>query len=287
MEKLFPESLVDFETIVSPISSESRTASSTGIHKNRNTNRVKATESVLWSNRGDSSVKIDQPTVPITNNSNSTLTESIQEDKVQEICQNKVNVPRKKGIKRRQVQIGPNIDEDKAIQQNDSINEHGINECACYPAEFCAMKGLDVSKSLHKCCKCHAKIFAVCAPQFEETSEVRCRHCTISNNITAQPKEINKKIIDKKHTKHKKKRRDIKNEDSDSDSDQEDVSHKTSITTLPSRNNVRRSMSRTAAIRSTSKSAELFDGAKNYHDEPHLLFQSQIHRLIFCHFASS
>lgn len=198
MEKLFPESLVDFETIVSPISSESRTASSTGIHKNRNTNRVKATESVLWSNRGDSSVKIDQPTVPITNNSNSTLTESIQEDKVQEICQNKVSVPRKKGIKRRQVQIGPNIDEDKAIQQNDSINEHGINECACYPAEFCAMKGLDVSKSLHKCCKCHAKIFAVCAPQFEETSEVRCRHCTISNNITAQPKEINKKIIDKK-----------------------------------------------------------------------------------------
>jgi len=47
MEKLFPESLVDFETIVSPISSESRTASSTGIHKNRNTIRVKATESVL------------------------------------------------------------------------------------------------------------------------------------------------------------------------------------------------------------------------------------------------
>ena len=94
MDKLFPESAVDYHTTVTPIFSESRTASTSGIFKNREKNRVKATESVLWSNRGDNSIKINQPVIPINND-----TESISEDKEQELILNNVPNLQKKCLK--------------------------------------------------------------------------------------------------------------------------------------------------------------------------------------------
>ena len=84
--------------------------------------------------------------------------------------------------KRRQRQINQNLSDTHGSNENDTI------ECACYPAEACMMKKMDVSKSLHKCCKCNAKILAVCAPQFEDTNEVHCRRCTISIPTITRPK---------------------------------------------------------------------------------------------------
>eukprot|EP01041_Mallomonas_annulata_P012238 gene12238-25709_t len=48
--------------------------------------------------------------------------------------------------------------------------------CACYPADNCTMKGIDVSGSQHKCFWCSRKISALCV-SFEDTIEIACRFC--------------------------------------------------------------------------------------------------------------
>ena len=140
---------------------------------------------------------------------------------------------------------------------------------------------MDVSKSLHKCYKCNAKIFAVCAPQFEDTNEVHCRRCTLPIPTTAQPKITKQTLSEKKSTNKRRRKSTKKDICSESDSDRDDVTHRSNAISLPSRSSVRRSKSRPAALCSTSRSAEQLDGTRNYHDDPHLLFQSQVQRYFF------
>ena len=270
MSQLFPESTIDLNTPVLSVFSDSRASVNSGIFKNRTKNQVKATECVLWSNRGDEVSKVNIPVEPIGN-----VTEMITSEAAKKKNRKRKATSTKKNVSSMCTEeVGSDISSNIPTenQETSEIQDDVVQPfvpCSCHPAELCAMKTIDSSTSLHKCFKCSAKIFAICAPQFEDTLEVLCRHC------------VSAKAIDDASTKRKsgKLKRKRQNKDDKVSSDEDVfISRAGSSNTTSRRSSNRRSMSRSAALSSTSKNADIFNGAKDYHEDPELLFQSHVHR---------
>lgn len=273
MNRLFPNSTIDLSTPVLSVISESRASVNSGILKKRTKNLVIATECVLWSNRGDEAPKVNNPVAPIGNVSDMIASEATK-------IKNKIKKKKKKSVTEKNTtskdtevmgsEDSSNIPTENIVTnvlQNDIMPV--FVPCSCHPAELCMMKTIDSSTSLHKCFKCSAKIFAICAPQFEDTLEVLCRNCVSDNSKNDSN--------GKKKTKKTKRKRKFQSENNSSDEDLF-VSNAKSCKIPSRRTGTRKSMSRSAAISSTNKNADIFSGTKDYHDDPELLFQSQVHR---------
>lgn len=180
-----PESTIDLTTPVLSVISNSRASVNSGIFKNRTKNQIKATECVLWSNRGDGVPKVIIPVEPIGN-----VSEMITSEATNKKSRNKKLTSTKKKVSSTSTEEGggdnsPNMStENNETNENQSNTSQSIVPCSCHSAELCAMKTIDSSTSMHKFFKCSAKIFALCAPQFEDTMEVLCRHCVSTKATT-------------------------------------------------------------------------------------------------------
>jgi len=122
------------------------------------------------------------------------------------------------------------------------------------------MVGKSAALSLHKCIKCGAKIFSACANVFEDTPNVLCRRC-VPNSSDRRPKPNH------------------------SDSDTDDVlpakRAKTAradqqSTALVTRKHTR--PKKAAAHKASSVTAVMLNDEVDYHECPHLLFTSHVHR---------
>lgn len=270
MSQLFPDSTIDYNTPVMSVISDSRASVNSGIFKNRTKNQVKATECVLWSNRGDEVTKVVAPVEPIGN-----VTEMIASEASKKNKRIKKATSKNKKVSSSSTDEGGDVNQSNISTENQATPEvqddivQSFVPCSCHPAEQCAMKTIDSSTSLHKCFKCSAKIFAICAPQFEDTLEVLCRHCVST-------KAIEKTAITRKAGKLKRKRQ---SKDDKLSSDEDVFISRADCSKVSSRRTgTRRLMSRSAALSSTTKNADILKGAKDYHDDPELLFQSHVHR---------
>jgi len=272
MNRLFPDSIIDINTQVPSVISESRASVNSGIFKNRTKNLVKATECVLWSNRGDVVPKVNIPVESIGK-----VSEMISSEATKKKTTRKKKIPTSTSVSANSTEEESNNNLLNIQLENNLTNEvqntilPAFVPCSCHPADLCLMKTTDASTSMHKCFKCCAKIFAICAPQFEDTLEVLCRNCVSSKK--------NDDIVSKKKLPGKSKRK-RRNKDDNTSSDEDVFIHRAQSSSMVARRgtNSRKAISRLAAISSNTKNADIFSGTRDYHDDPELLFQSEVHR---------
>jgi len=147
----------------------------------------------------------------------------------------------------------------------------GFKACACHPASNCVYPQLDASLSQHKCYKCRAGIFVPCMPLFESTNKILCRHC-----VGASGSCTSKTASRKKPAERPKVSCNIR---SDSDGDvspsiQQKVDIYSSVRTTRTQTRPKRA----AAMKASKMTSEMLTGALDYHEQPHLLYSSHVHR---------